>query len=294
MKVEQAVTLSQDKAKKQHQLMLLQTMMDNKIEVKVGDMKPRPPQLAIQHSGEILVNEFLSQQKLTTKTSASHEAERQQSQEREAYRDELDRDAFLTEPKQGERIKQKANKKRGVSEKRPPLGKKLKKKEYVLDDNNKTYKILEHKDLVTSMEKKKKMQEQLELFNFNKERQLILSQAFRQPDEEMHYYIETFGNNAHMRGDIRKMVPLQKGIVKVGNEIIGIEKFKYPTHENEQPKRLKISKFNDEEMQVMCSKDFYKEREEWKLILANKEKQLNVLTENVRRPKTNNQMFKFV
>ena len=64
------------------------------------------------------------------------------------------------------------------------------------------------------------------------------------------------------------MVPMSRALAKVGSDgaLVKVEQTQYPAHPNERPKRLKVCKFNDQELQTMCSKAFKNEKEEWKLI----------------------------
>lgn len=51
--------------------------------------------------------------------------------------------------------------------------------------------------------------------------------------------------------------------------------------ESEEPKRLKISKFNDQELQMMCYRSFQNEKAEWKKIQKFKDQKTHPYMESV-------------
>jgi hypothetical protein len=60
------------------------------------------------------------------------------------------------------------------------------------------------------------------------------------------------------------------------------------------PKRLKVTKFNNQELQYMCSRKLQQERREWKMIIASKGGKEAPYFEHVAKPDTTNEFFKIV
>jgi|TARA_B110000285_G_scaffold210676_1_gene252709 hypothetical protein len=51
---------------------------------------------------------------------------------------------------------------------------------------------------------------------------------------------------------------MSRSLARIGSTgaVVHVEKSQYPNYANEKPKRLKISKFRDDELQVMCGRTF--------------------------------------
>jgi hypothetical protein len=85
----------------------------------------------------------------------------------------------------------------------------------------------------------------------------------------MHYYIEkyTTDNRAHAEKSMR-MLPIQRQLAKIGpgGQLVKVEQTQYPNHPNDHPKRLKVCKFRDDELQMMCHKSFKEEKQQWRQI----------------------------
>lgn len=88
-----------------------------------------------------------------------------------------------------------------------------------------------------------------------------------------HYYIEKYQDEKPGRSMVKKNVPMTRSVAVVGpdREIAHVEKSQYPNYPNEVPKRLKICKFKDDELQMMCGKNFKTQRSEWDLIQKRKD-----------------------
>ena len=78
----------------------------------------------------------------------------------------------------------------------------------------------------------------------------------------------------------------------MGSEVVAIEKSQYPSNPNEQPKRLRVCKFQEDELEWMCGKNIKRERQEWGLILHQKEQKDPTYFEKVSKPMTNNDLHK--
>ena len=106
------------------------------------------------------------------------------------------------------------------------------------------------------------------------------------PKEEpqRHFYIEKYATDksAHAAPS-KKLVPISRSLAKVGpnGSLVKVEQTQFPNHPNEQPKRLKVCKFKDEELNMMCSKAFNLEKEQWREIQYRKDTKAHPYNERV-------------
>ena len=104
----------------------------------------------------------------------------------------------------------------------------------------------------------------LKLMKPTYEEQGVLSAPVKE-EPQRHYYIEKYSSR-NPTG--QKLVPMSRTIARVGSQgaLVHVEKSQYPNHPNDKPKRLKVSKFQDDELQLMCGRKFESELKEWKMI----------------------------
>lgn len=79
--------------------------------------------------------------------------------------------------------------------------------------------------------------------------------------------------------------------MRIDGEVKQVDK-SLEIHPNFQPKRLKVAKFDDNELEVICDKQFAAERKDWMVILADKFEKDPHYIETVSKPNLTNDFHK--
>lgn len=109
------------------------------------------------------------------------------------------------------------------------------------------------------------------------------------PTEVMtHFFIDKYPGDL----EAKKLMPISRSLVRIDGEVMRLEKTQFPAHENDQPKRLKVAKFDDNELELICDKRLSHERHQWMLILADKVEKDPTYLEKVSKPVISNDFFK--
>ena len=87
---------------------------------------------------------------------------------------------------------------------------------------------------------------------------------------------------------------MSRSLARIGSQgaLVHVEKSQYPNHPNDKPKRLKVSKFKDEELQLMCGRKFESELKEWKLIQKSKDTKACPYIEKISQADMDKDMYK--
>lgn len=87
-------------------------------------------------------------------------------------------------------------------------------------------------------------------------------------------------------------MPISRSLVRIDGEVMRLEKTQFPAHENDQPRRLRVAKFDDTELELICDKRLTHERHQWMVILADKLEKEPTYLEKVSKPVISNDFYK--